>query len=227
MAGTYYDGNDAHGWSETGGPDETGVTITGWYRPTTVSPGFKTIFSFWGPGYEFIIELNIDGGDGSYGIWADDIGVGVVVDSGYIPSVDEWFFFAVTRVGGTIRLMISTGFTSFDYDVTDTGNAATWELSDGLVGNNSINDYADGHIHHLRVFSSVLSDAAILAEMGSTSAVSSAWAAWELEDASTADASGNGRTLSVANGSPNAGTESAPVPSSAPVDNALFFGCNF
>lgn len=201
---------DDPGWSAS-----TGLTIVGWINPHTAD---YSPFVTFRNGSGTALRLIIANTNRIY-LHAYEIGCAI--------SADTWLFFSVTISSNTATLKIST-----DYETLSTGY--TYSMSGGwsityyqIGGEPSNGDYlTDGQIHHVRAFESALSDEELIAELTSTTAAGSPWAAWELNDASLEDATVNDRDLTGSGGTISIGASSAPVIEKADY-NAVMIGLCF
>jgi len=161
-------------------PVVTNFTICGWARA-------KAINNAW----QYIAGLEDD--TSSAGHWcllgwrvtskllhiaADVGGAGLYTNFTRQPTVDEWFFFALTRAGNAAdtdyKGYISRA-TDTDFEIIAIGSAMSGFTTANLqFMNNSFGEWTDGNIAHLRVWDAVLSEAELLSERNSATVVRTA-----------------------------------------------------
>jgi len=200
MVSTRFQNAERTGPAGIGASASTGFTICGWVNwHTAVYAPVVSLFP--ASGYP-VAQLISIGNRVFLSDWS----------SGFDASDDTWYFFVVTISSNTATFRLST-------DGETLGSGVTFAMGSGwaldhvsLGGYESDGDFlADGQLHHVRAFADTLTDEEILAELTSTSATGSPWAAWELEDASLQDATANDRDLTGSGGTISVGTSSAPV----------------
>lgn len=148
-------------------------------------------------------------GDAATFAW---VGVSSLSVQGYTPTsgfsasltsvaVGDWIHCAITRTGSTIGVRVSKNGVATIYSAALT-NSATPANIYLLEGNASGVDCSSASVDLVRVWSAVLSDAEILAEMASTEPARRAnlWSFATLSDATlgVVDRSGNGRNWTAA-----------------------------
>jgi hypothetical protein len=124
---------------------------------------------------------------------------------------NTWFFFAGTISGNTATLRVSTDGETIS--ATDSQSiTAGWDIDRISIGGRAIWELlAHAELNHIRVFTEVLTEDEILAEL-STAPFGSSWAAWELENTNLNDYSGNSRHLTGDSGTLTVGSYSPPQP---------------
>jgi len=174
------------------------LTLVIWFYTGDIPPGVDTVFGY--------VSRSNGHNDGLYqdepsGHLYADVG-GTPTDLGTPLSANTWYGFSVRRNFGQLNIdsyaELDTSLTSLVNDF-DSG----WTSSVGVDDVEAIY-HADGTsaVLRCRVWEAVLSDAEVIAELNSATAVrtSNLWAAWNMENDGTsttrrADSSGNGRDL--------------------------------
>lgn len=117
------------------------------------------------------------------------------IPSGGQPDLGEWVFVAVTQNGTTV-----TGYASPEGDSTFYSNTATSTnfSVERFSAGNDMGSYIIGAMQNIRVFNSVLNQAALELEKAATAAVATELFDWRCNDnTDTNDISGNGRNPTV------------------------------
>ena len=214
MASTHFDSAPRSNASLSCDIVATGCTICGWCAYDAVSLWQAILQAETSGGSGVVFET--DDSNTELGVYVENDSWGFT-GSGFVPSDGVWFFWALIFEAGTVKIRISSDYSTITHSVTASNYDATGTISAVTMASDEFAEHMVGQLHHVRVFAGALSDAQLLAEMASNSAVLPAHAAWELNDASLADSSGNGRNLSGTGGTVSVGSSSAPVPAGSGV----------
>jgi hypothetical protein len=118
------------------------------------------------------------------------------IPAGGQPDQGEWVFVAVTQSGTTVTGWASPEGDSNFYSVTATGTSFT--PATFTAGNDGTGFFLSGAMQNIRVFDSVLNQAALALEKAATAAVATELFDWRCNDnTDTNDISGNGRNPTV------------------------------
>lgn len=186
------------------------LTVCCWVRPDIVS-GARTIWYQGTTSFSGMIFLLIDtnkfvlaGTNGS-----------TICQTGTVLSTGTWYFVAASiDAAGNGAVRYRQEGTSTLTSVTGTGSVSgvsTNHMAWCADPTNTLSGF-DGCITYGRLFASVLSEAQMLSESQSTTAVATEWADWTMLDAAgtLTDASGNSRPLTLGTG--NTPTTAATSP---------------
>lgn len=186
------------------------VTLCGWAMQTATPASFEYMLEYASSGQAQYIEL---GYGGSSNLSIETNAGGSPVNFGSTPSLNTWFFWAVTNngagAGNCIAYWASSGATSLN-SASTAGTSFT--PADVRWLNSQANEWSQAKYAHIRMWTTVLTTAELLNEMNSLIPVRTAnlhlWCPlWRSGD--IVDYSGNGNTPSTT-GSPGS-SDSPPV----------------
>jgi hypothetical protein len=179
-------------------------TVCGWVRPDvaadTGAPPYRSVWYLGNASYGNYIALFLNDDPA---LVADDAAAPSEKLIGPTVTIGDWYFFAIVAEAGASQFELfwrSEGETSLaTTSATWSGTLAVNTLRWGGAPGEATASCFDGAVAYGRMFTSALTQAQLLDESASATAIQTEWADWPFTDTatSTTDASGNGRTLTL------------------------------